>query len=256
MAPKLTLPSTCAILAVVASGAFAQELIPGPSLLANSGFETAIATNQACGPAVPYSSGGWLAFAQTNGALPTLVSTPVHSGAQSGRVATPPNGGCSSGYFVQDVATFVTTESFEFSYWVYPVAGSQQAWILFGWDRGNGSVLGLAGVDMSPTDTRFEAWGSRRTVAPLVYGQWHFVLLRANATDRTLELFLDGVLAGEAALGEAAYGVGVTVLLGQASGTNSAPDDFYYDDVFLARLERRLRLSTPVGRRWTRSNRN
>jgi Big-like domain-containing protein len=209
------------------------------NLIGNPGFELPLSgtiQTEPCGitsPPLPPSPGNWLAYAQCLGSPPARATAPepVHSGAFSGRVLREPAGCGSGGYFYQDVP-FSPVTDYEFSGWVYPVEGSQQLSILFGWDH-HGTSLGFTTMNVSPGSTFFEAWGTSGTGPAISYNAWHHLALIARASSHTAEFFIDGTLVGTTAPGSAVPPLPATVLLGEGSSCNSFVGDFFYDDMFL-----------------------
>jgi hypothetical protein len=211
-------------------------LMAGPAaaqnVIGNPGFELPLSGTQQCSEPVAPSPGNWLAWAQCLGSPPTRATTPepVHSGAFSGKVMRPT--GCGSGgYFVQDVA-FTPATDYEFSGWVYPVEGTQELEILFGWTR-PGTVLASTAMQVAPGSTSFFAWGQSGTGPAVSYGAWHHLALIARASSHTAEFFIDGTLVGTSAPGSPVAPSPATVILGEGSSCNSTPGEFFFDDMFL-----------------------
>jgi hypothetical protein len=218
---------------LLTSPAGSDGLIGGPNLVANAGFESALAAAPAC--STPVVTGNWRAVSCAATQLAERVASPVHGGGFSGHVRTlARNGG--QAYFYQDLPGFGFNDGFELSAWLKPVAGPQQISMLFGWDRASGATVGSAAIGVSETRIDYGAWGVFHTAPPISYGEWHHLKLVGDVTTGMQQLFIDGVPQTPVPMGTPRIALSATLLLGQGTGVNTPASEFFFDDASVTRL--------------------
>jgi hypothetical protein len=219
-----------------------------PNLVANPGFESAVpATVTTCG-GLPTSVGNWTGYAQSPGQGPSIVSAPepVFSGSHSAAFSGAARTGCAAGGWYQDV-TFTAGDSYTLTAEVYPSSGSQNLSFILGWGHGSGTTLAEDDVFVTPTATTLHAWGVSATAAPLSYGHWHRVQVRADGVQLGAKLIVDGKTVATVSKGTRATGSSDgTVYVGHVAASDTAASDFFYDAVSLSSAPYVLQAKPPT----------
>ncbi len=150
------------------------------NVLGNSGFEVAMAANSST--VNPYSVDlNWHPIANGGVHFPTRENTNVFDGSWSLDVTSPTNTGSS---FVYQDFTFSATEAALLDYWAYSIdmTAFQVVEVLFGWDRGPGTVAGSVLVGIISTAVQVAAWGQVSNFSPVSLNTWHHYQLYINTT--------------------------------------------------------------------------
>ncbi|HXG84471.1 MAG TPA: LamG-like jellyroll fold domain-containing protein [Pyrinomonadaceae bacterium] len=159
------------------------------------------------------------------------VTQPNSTGSRSGAVQT--NAGGSGGYFYQDFAVS-SQDSYEWTFWIRPEQGLQQADLIWDWTRGGTANLGTF-FTFTPGGSSVRAYNTSNLALPaLSYGQWHKISVRANAGTLTQEIYFDDALVGTTPAGTALPpSTNATMLAGKFQTLSSDNTQFYYDDFSL-----------------------
>jgi hypothetical protein len=219
-----------------------------PNLVANPGFESPVpATVTTCG-GLPTSVGNWTGYTQSAGHGPSIDSAPqpVFSGSHSAAWSGPAATSCAGGGWYQDV-TFTAGDSYTLTAEVYPSAGSQNVSFILGWGHGTGTTLAEDDVFVTPTATTVHVWGLSASAAPLTYGRWHKVQVRADGVQLGAKLIVDGKTVATVSKGTRTAGSSDgTVYLGHGATGDTAPSSFFYDAVSLSSAPYVLQAKPPT----------
>lgn len=218
---SLLLVAALALLIAGSDGANAQEA------LGDGGFESGSLAEAEAG--LPEVFDSWAVTPSLgDNSTAAVVTDPVLTGTYAAQLDT--RSAASRLYMYQDVAG---TPCFTWTFSVYRGEGINWVELVADWDRGGGAGSAVSAVIFTDDLVELRTWDTRANSpeGALSAGEWHEVVVQADATNLVQTFSIDGSEVAKVQA-DTAESVPGTIIIGDVSG-NAQHGLYTYDDVSL-----------------------